>query len=99
MNFYFYFWLLLLKSVKKMSTDLKASDKFAKLPLSFAQQFEEKLIPFLQEEHRDLAIETALSLFNQAIWKLQPKSWVLEQVTEGGVCSQTDSCDFDSSRF
>ena len=67
-----------------MSTDLKASDKFAKLPLCFAQQFEEKLIPFLQEEHRDLAIETALSLFNQAIWKLQPKSWVLEQVTEGG---------------
>lgn len=67
-----------------MSTESKTSHDFDKLPACFAKQFEEKLTPYLQSKHQDLSVAIALSLFNEAMWKLQPKSWVLVQTTSVG---------------
>lgn len=66
-----------------MSTESKTAHDFDKLPVCFAKQFEEQLTPFLQNKHQDLSMAIALSLFNDAIWKLQPKSWILVQTTHG----------------
>lgn len=50
-----------------------------KLPSIFQEAVKSQMLPFLQAHDMQLLRETAVRLFNDALWKLKQGDWVLEE--------------------